>query len=130
MKDSKQTVSVALPNAANTSTTNVIDLRSQAVRPFTEQFRVKLSTTQATGANSKNITCYLQGSNESNGANAANIPGLGPLVIAGNSANYPAASLEVQLPPNTDKRYLVGKATGEANGGNAGDGTLTVEIII
>lgn len=125
--DSLITNSAAMPNAANTVNTNVLDLKAQAVRPFTGQFRVKLSNTIATGANSKNVSYSAYGSNEANGANATLMR---TWTVQGNAANHPASEREFQIDPNFDKRYLFFSATGEANGGDAGDGTFKGEIII
>ena len=58
-----------------------------------------------------------------------NISG-GTVTVAGNAANHPASEREVVLQPNFDKTYLFASATGEANGGNAADGTFGIEIII
>lgn len=128
MKDSTQIVTAAMPFAANTVNTNTIDLGQQGVRPFTQQFRVRLSNTVATGANSKNINYTLYGSNEANGANAVLQPGT--YTVAGNAANHAASNREISLPPYMDKSYIFACALGEANGGNAGDGTFTLEVII
>lgn len=127
MNDATLTESVALPNAAATTNTNTIELPQQATRPFTTQFRVRLSNTVATGANSKNINYRIFGTNEANGANATAVPGL-MFTVAGNAANHAASNREVYLPPDFDKKYIFGSATGEANGGNAGDGTMTIRI--
>jgi hypothetical protein len=117
-----------MPNAGNTVNTNTIAIGQQATRPFNGAFRVRLYNTQATGANSKNINYTLYGSNESNGANAVAVQGA--FVVAGNAANHPASNREVHLPPNLDKGYIFLSAVGEANGGNAADGTFGIEIIV
>lgn len=128
LKDSDLTVNIALPNAANTVNTNVIDLGSNTPYSVTEGFHVKLSTTTATGANNKNINIRLAHSNESN-ANFTNITELGLFqVVDNNGAGFSAGSMTVQLPPGV-KRYVRGTALGEANGGNAADGTLTVQLM-
>jgi len=127
LKDNAHIVSIALPNAANTVNTNVIDLNSNIPFVMTSRLTVQISTTQSTGANSKNINARLQDSNESN-ANFTNIAELGVKVIAGNAANYPSASANYVLPP-TAKRYVRATATGEANGGDASDGTLTCQLL-
>lgn len=127
MKDNLLTQSVALPNAANTANTNSIELPQQAKRPYTEQIRVRLKTTAATGANDKNITITLQASNEA-AANFANIADLATLVINEGSSAYAATEREIALPPELNKKYLRASAVGEADGGDASDGTLTVEI--
>lgn len=128
MKDSTLNVTGAMPFAANTVNTNILTLPQQVKRPFNRDFRVRLYNTQATGANSKNINYTLYGSNESNGANATAHPGV--FTVAGNAANHPASNREISIGPNFDKAYLFASATGEANGGNAGDGTFGIEIII
>jgi hypothetical protein len=125
MLDSTLTKSVALPNAANTANTNTIALPQSAVRPFTTNFRVVISNELATGANSKNITYTLYGSNESNGANATSLESF---VVAGNATKHPVNTREIQLNPTVAKSYIFASATGEANGGDASDGDLTIKI--
>lgn len=120
--------SVALPNAANTVNTASIDLGAAKPFPTSERFDVNLRTTAGTGANNKNITIVLQASNEAN-ANFTNIADIAPLVIAEVTANYAATERAVKLPPGLQKRYLRASASGEANGGNAANGTLTVELL-
>lgn len=126
MKDTALLKSVALPNAANTANTNTIALPQQAVSPYTTQFRVLLENALATGANSKNITYSVYGTNESNGANATQ---LRSFVVAGNATKHPVSSREVYLDPEADVSYIFGSATGEANGGDASDGTLSISIV-
>lgn len=128
IKDALVKANIALPIAANTVNTNVVDLGATPF-PTTEKFNVKLTVDTATGANSKNVNAVLQHSNESN-ANFTNIAGLGApiLVAAGNAANVIGANVIVSLPPSA-KRYLRASATGEANGGNSSDGQLTVELL-
>lgn len=125
MKDATLTQSAAKPNAANTVNTNVITLPQQATRPFTTNFRVNLTAEVSTGANSKNITYTIYGSNESNGANAT---AMRSYVIAGNGTAHPVVDKEFQLDPEFDKLYLFASATGEANGGDASDGDFTIDI--
>jgi hypothetical protein len=127
-KDANLKQSVALPNAANTVNTNSIDLGLATGFPTTEKFQVRLSTTSATAANDKNITIVLQASAEA-AANFTNIAELETLLINEGSSLYAATNREVQLPPGLDKRYIRASATGEADGGNAADGTLTVELL-
>lgn len=130
-KDIQLKQTVALPLAANTASTNVIDLGTTAPYPLSEKFAVRVSIDTSTGANSKNINAVIKATNESNGANGVNVAGLGApiLVAAGNAANVIGANVEVNLPPNLDKRYIFGSATGEANGGNSADGNLTIELL-
>ena len=122
------TNSAALPNAANTINTSVIDLQTPNTGPFptTGRFVAQIATTQSTGANSLNINCTWQDSGDN--ASFANIVGIGTLRIAGNAANYPATTFNVTFPPST-RRYVRVTATGEANGGNASDGTITGRLL-
>jgi hypothetical protein len=128
MKDNSLLKTAAMPFAANTVNTNTIALPQQAVRPFNNSFRVRIYNSVATGANTKNINYSLYASNEANGANASLVQGA--FVVAGNAANHAASNREVILPPNLDKSYIFASALGEANGGNAGDGTFGIEIIV
>lgn len=126
MKDALLKKTAAMPNAANTVNTNTIALPQQAVRPFNTNFRVRLYNTVATGANSKNIHYRLYATNESNGANATLVQNF---TVAGNAANHAASERELYLPPELDKSYIYASALGEANGGDASDGTFGIEIV-
>lgn len=127
IKDAGLKVTFALPNAANTVNSNAIDLGSTTPYPITEVIQVRLSATVATGANSLNINYVIQHSAEA-AANFTNIAELAVKVVAGNATNHPVFSHNVALPPST-KRYLRVSAKGEANGGNAADGTGTLEVL-
>lgn len=123
--------SAALPNAANTVNSNSLDLGSVTPFPVMEKIQVKLSTTVGTGANNKNINLVLQHSAEPN-ANFTNIAELAkPIltVVDDNGGGYPAGEALVYLPPGA-KRYIRASATGEANGGDASDGTFTFELLL
>ena len=125
--DAELTKSVALPNAANTANTAGIDLGKALPFPITEAFHVKLTSSTGNGANNKNITIKVQDSADN--TTFANIAELGALTVTDNNgAGYPAGSLTVSLPPDT-RRYIRAQATGEANGGNAANGTLTVDLL-
>ena len=127
IKDASLTKSVALPNAANVANTNSVDLGKTLPFPIGQAFHVKLSTSTANGANNKNITVKLQDSADN--STFANIAALGALTVTDNNAGgYPAGSLTVALPPSA-RRYIRAQATGEANGGNASNGTLTVDLL-
>jgi hypothetical protein len=129
IKDLELKAAIALPNAAATVNTAAIDL-GQA-EPFPVGVCARISTTAATGANNKNINVRLQHSNEAS-ANYVNVSEFAnPLltVTDNNSAGYPAGSVNIALQPAA-RRYIRAQATGEANGGNAADGSLTVEIIV
>lgn len=126
--DANLSANIALPNAANTVNTNGIDLGATTPWPTTEGVQVKIVTTAGTGANSKNINIRLMDSADNstfaNIGNAAN-----PLlVIAEANSAYAATTLYSSIPINC-RRYVRGTAVGEANGGNAADGTLTVTLV-
>jgi hypothetical protein len=120
--------SAVLPNAANTVNTSVIDLQTPNTGPFptTGRFGVQIATTLSTGANSKNINCTIADSADN--ITFTNIAACPVEVIAGNAANFPASTFNVSLPPST-RRYIRVTATGEANGGNASDGTITGKLL-
>jgi hypothetical protein len=126
-QDAGLSASIALPNAANTVNTNAIDLGTQNPFPTSERYDVVISTTAGTGAADKNITIVLQGSSEA-AANFTNITGLSTVVINETSLAYPATTSSVKLPPGFAKRYIRASAAGEATGGNAADGTLTISV--
>jgi len=127
LQDASLSKNVALPSGATTANTNAIDLGQATPFPITEAFHVKLSSSVANGANNKNITIKLQDSADN--SSFANISALGALTVTDNNgAGYPAGSLTVSLPPAT-RRYVRAQATGEANGGNAANGTLTVDFL-
>ncbi len=136
--DGNYIVSIALPNAANTVNTNALNLLVATPFPTTETINVRLLTTLATGANSKNINCVIQHTAANTDGTADNgnwtniVQFAAPFtVIAGNATKYPAftsANGVVKLPPNT-KQYIRAQATGEANGGDASDGTATLELL-
>ncbi len=119
--------SIALPNAANSVNTGVIDLGSNAPFPLQESFGVQLSIGAGTSANTKNINIQIADSNESN-ANFTNIATLATWVNLGVTVNYVAATSNVRL-PSTTKRYIRAIATGEANGGNASDANVTIALL-
>lgn len=126
-KDATLSATTALPNAANTVNTAGIDLGSATPYPVTESFTAKVSTGAATGANNKNITVSFQDSADN--TTFANISGTGTLVVTDdNGGGYAADSLEISLPPGT-RRYVRASATGEANGGNAADANVTLDLL-
>jgi len=119
---------VALPNAANVVNTNAVDLGAVKPFPTTEKIQVKLTTTQGTAANDKNITFYLQDSADDNTSNYVNIGNCAkPLVNEGSNV-YAASTFILALPPVT-KQYVRCCAAGEANGGDASGGTLTMSLL-
>ncbi len=119
--------SIALPNAANSVNTGVIDLGANSPFPLQEAFSVQLTIGAGTSANTKNINIHIADSNESN-ANFTNIAELSDWVNLGVTVNYVAATRNVKLPHST-KRYIRAMATGEANGGNASDANVTIALL-
>ena len=129
LADADKSVNVALPNAANTVNTNSIDLEQVSPYPTTEAFQVRIQISAATGANSKNINARIQDSADN--SNWTNVAVLGnPILTAVDNANagFTATEVYVQLPPSI-RRYIRVQATGEANGGNAADGTVTATLV-
>lgn len=126
LKDAGLSVNIALPNAANQVNSNVIDLVQATPFPMTTKFTAQVATTQSTGANSLNINYTIADSADN--SSFANVVSLGSIVVAGNAANYPASTTNFQLPPGT-RRYIRATAKGEANGGNAADGTITLTLL-
>jgi hypothetical protein len=127
LQDESVNQTVTLPSGNATKNTNSVDLGKALPFPITEAFHVKVSTTTATGANNKNITVKVQDSADNE--TFANIAELGSLTVTdANGAGFPAGSITVQLPPDT-RRYVRAQATGEANGGDASDGNLTVSFL-
>lgn len=126
IQDAGLSKSVALPNAANSTSTASIDLGATTPFPVTEQITVRVATSIGTAANSKNINIRLQNSAEA-AANFTNIVSLAAIVTTGNATKHIPSTDDIALPPTT-KRYLRASATGEADGGDSSDGTVTVEI--
>ena len=132
-QDATFQANIALPNAANTVNTNAIDLKADTVFPSDDSFVVNLALTSSTGANSKNINCSYQhtaanADGTADNGNWVNIPELAVQTVAGNTTNVPAANFNVMLPPTT-KRFIRGSATGEVNGGNSSNGTITISLL-
>jgi hypothetical protein len=124
--DNDLIVSVALPNAGNTVNTNGIDLGETRPCLPGEQYQVKISTTAGTAANNKNITIVVQDSADN--STFANIATLGSTLINEGSSSYAATTAYYSLPSIT-RRYVRASASGEADGGNAADGTLTLSLV-
>jgi hypothetical protein len=129
LQDSGLAANVAMPIAANTTSTNGIDLTSASPYPVTEKIVCRIETTASAGtANSKNVNIRLMDSADNgNWANMA-IFANPLLMVTDNSGTTPASSIEVTLPPNT-RRYIKAAAVGEANGGNAADATMTLKLL-
>lgn len=129
MKDATLMKTAAMPNAANTTATAVIELPQPAQRPFTTNVRVRLYNEVATGANSKNVTYNVYGTNGTNESNGGNATLIDSFVVAGNGTNHPASERELYLPPELNTTKVYATATGEADGGDASDGDFGIEII-
>jgi hypothetical protein len=125
-KDLAVKVTHALPNAANTVNTNGIDLGAVTPFPIQESFEVSVTIGAATGANSKNINTRLQDSADN--SSFTNIAELASFVVANNASVYTATTRKVKLPSGT-QRYIRTTSVGEANGGDASDGVVTLELL-
>lgn len=128
LADASLRVTAALPNAAATVNTNSIDLGVARPFPIGDHLTVQIKTTAATGANAKNLSIVLQDSDD--GSSFANIPTLGAptVVIAEDNGAYAATTANIALPPEA-RRYIRASVTGEADGGNASDGSLTLQLV-
>lgn len=128
-RDNVLYASATLPNAANTVNGGAIDLGAAAPFPFTENVQVRIANTVALSANTLNINLRLQDSADNsswtNVAQTAN-----PILkTLGVGVAYPAANVIIALPPNI-RRYIRAVCTGEANGGDASNGTFTCEVLL
>jgi hypothetical protein len=131
IKDTTLNVAGTLPNAANTTYSNVIDLGATTPFPITEQITVRVSIGVATGANNKNINIRIQDSATNNTSNFTNVALIAiPILrsVDANAAGHSASNVNIALPPSI-KRYVRAAATGEANGGDSSDGAYYVEIL-
>lgn len=126
LKDATLIVTAALPNAANTVNTNGIDLGATTPYPAVEKFQVEVATTAGTGANNKNVTIVIQDSADN--SSFTNVATLKSVVIPEVSTAYAATTEVYALPPDV-RQYIRASATGEANGGDASDGDLTVSLL-
>ena len=130
IKDATLSVSAALANAANLVNTNSMDLGLAIPYPVTECVVALLETTAGNGANSKNLNFALQDSADNTTfTNLANIGVMPILTIADNAGGgYNATAFRIPL-ATTVKRYLRASSKGEANGGDASNGTLTLSLV-
>ena len=126
LKDASLIKPIALPNAAATVSTASIDLGATTPFPVGDQFSVQVATTAATGVDTKIITVTIEDSAD-NSSFAAET-GLSTLAITAASSSYAATSRSVALPPGA-RRYIRASATGESGGGNASNGTLTLQLV-
>lgn len=138
VKDVNFVVTAALPNAANTVNTSGVDFWAGANNvpvgstPYATTQYVQAFvgiTTLGNGANNKNINVVLQDSNDN--SNWTNLFAPGNVIyqpVDANGAGYAVSNVKLLLPPGT-RRYVRASATGEANGGNAANGTLTFQLL-
>ncbi len=129
LKDANYVLTPALPNATTTNS-NAFDLAQAVPYPVTEKVVVSIASSVGNGANNKNINIALQDSaDNSTFTNIVQIKAPILSVTDANNAGYPAgAEVQLLLPPNV-KRYIRCTMVGEANGGNAANGTLTFQLL-
>lgn len=137
VKDTNFIVTTALPNAANTVNTNGIDFWAGGNPPSgsvpyatTQYVNAFVGITAAgNGANNKNINVVLQDSADN--SNWTNLFQPGNVIFQKADANgggFLVSNTILQFPPSV-RRYVRAQATGEANGGNAANGTLTFQLL-
>ncbi len=121
-------VTATLPNAANTANTNGVDLGQTTPFPITEKINVRISHTAATSANTKNLNFRLMDSADNTTFTNVAQTAIPILSTTGVSTSYSAANVIIALPPNV-RRYIRATVIGEANGGDASDGTFSLEVL-
>ena len=123
LKDALLIASAALPNADATPPTVTLDL---GVQPFSavERIGVTLATTASTAVNAKTLVFTFQHSDAAT-SGYATIAELGIITVTGAATAYSAFTQKVKLPPSI-KRYLRVSCQGEAGGGNASNGAMTL----
>lgn len=129
IQDAELQKTTTFGNVAFVANGNTIDLRAVTPYPVTERLAARITTTAGTNAaNNKNINITVQHSDVDLNANFTNIAELAPLTIMEVATAYAATERDVTLPPST-KRYVRLRIAGEANGGNANDGTATLKFL-
>ena len=117
--------------AGATTSTNALDLGQARAFPVNGDITVVISTTAATGANSKNVNIALQDSDVNIAANFTNVTvGSLPVVviIPEVSASYAATTVNISAPHNL-RQFIRLKENTETNGGNASDGTYSLKVL-
>jgi hypothetical protein len=136
IRDINYIANVALPNAANTVNTNALDLIQAVPYPTTQYVIAQVTVGAGNGANNKNVNAVIQDTpansdGTANSAAWANVVGLAaPLMVSAdnNGAGLTSNAFGVLLPPTT-RRFIRAQATGEANGGNANNANLTLQLL-
>lgn len=129
VRDINYIANIAMPNAANTVNTAGLDLIQATPYPTTEYVIAQILTSAGNGANNKNVNVVIQDSADNvTFANIALFAAPILTVTDNNGGGYPVGSANVLLPPSA-RRYIRAQATGEANGGNAANGTLTFQLL-
>lgn len=129
IQDASLQTNVTFGNVGFTVSTNALDLGAVAPFPVTEAITAQIATTAGTNAaNNKNVNITIQDSNVNTAANFTNIAELAPLTILEVAAGYAATTRNVTLPPGT-RQFVRLLVKGEANGGNANDGTATLKLL-
>lgn len=127
--DQNYIASAALPNAANTVNTSGLDLVQATPYPTTDRIDVQIVTTGGNGANSKNINFRLMGSTDNSSfTNIATFANPLLQTVDNSGAGYNNANIIVKLPPSCP-RYIRATALGEANGGDASNGSFVVQLL-
>lgn len=130
IKDADLAKTTTYGNVGFTANGNTLDLGQVLPYPVLEQVMAQIQTTAGTNAaNNKNINITVQHSDVDLNANFANIAELAPLTIMEVATGYAATTRNIALPPGT-KRYIRLRIAGEANGGNANDGTATLRLLL
>jgi hypothetical protein len=128
LADANLSANCALPNAANTTSTNGIDLGQATPFPLTEKVWLNIQTTSVAGTNTKNINIrVLDSADNSSWTNVAVVANPVLRVTAADDA-YAASNVNISLPP-TIRRYVKIACVGESSGGDAGAGTATVKLL-
>lgn len=129
IQDAELSKTTSYGNVNFTANGNSIDLRAVTPYPVLDRVIGRITTTAGTNAaNNKNINIVVQHSDVDLNANFSNIAELAPLVIQEVSTGYAATERDFAFPPST-KRYVRIRIAGEANGGNANDGTATLKLL-
>lgn len=130
IKDADLKQSVLYGNVSFTANTNAIDLGQVLPYAVLERVNLRIRTTLGTNAaNNKNINIQLQHSDVNLSANFVNVTEIAPIIFIEVGTQYPVQQKDYALPP-TIKQFIRLRVTGEANGGNANDGSAIIELLL